>query len=72
MHTKQIGKNLYQIDLETGGLKNLICSYVIKGKKTILVESGPTNSVPNLLSGLKELNVNLSEHRIRGGYAYSP
>lgn len=60
MHTKEIGKNLYQIDLETGGLKNLICSYVLKGKKTILVESGPTNSVPNLLSGLEELNVNLS------------
>ncbi len=59
MHTKLIGKHLYQIDLETGGLKNLICSYVLKGKKTILVESGPTNSVPNLLSGLKELNVNL-------------
>ncbi len=59
MHSKQIGKHLYQIDLETGGFKNLICSYVIKGKKPLLVESGPTNSVPNLLTGLKELNINL-------------
>jgi glyoxylase-like metal-dependent hydrolase (beta-lactamase superfamily II) len=59
LHTKEIGSHLYQIDHQTGGLNNLICSYVILGKKTILVESGPTNSVPNLLSGLKELNVDL-------------
>ena len=61
MHTKEIGKNLYAIDLETDGLPNLICSYVIKGKKTVLVESGPTSSIQNLLSGLNELNVNLPD-----------
>ena len=58
MHTKQIAKNLFMVDLETGGLKNLICSYIIKGTKPLLVESGPTNSVPRLLLGLKELNIN--------------
>jgi glyoxylase-like metal-dependent hydrolase (beta-lactamase superfamily II) len=61
LHTKEIGKNLFLIDLETGGLKNIICSYVIKGKKTILVESGPISSVPKLLSGLKELEVKLED-----------
>jgi glyoxylase-like metal-dependent hydrolase (beta-lactamase superfamily II) len=61
LHTKEIGKNLYMVELETGGFKNLICSYVIKGKKTFLVESGPSNSIPNLLSGLKELEVKLEE-----------
>jgi glyoxylase-like metal-dependent hydrolase (beta-lactamase superfamily II) len=61
LHTKEIGKNLFIVELETGGFKNLICSYVIKGKKPFLVESGPSNSIPNLLSGLKELNVNLEE-----------
>ncbi len=62
MHTKQIGKNLYLIDLETGGYKNLIGSYVIKtAQKTVLVESGPTNSVPNLLAGLAELKVDLQD-----------
>jgi glyoxylase-like metal-dependent hydrolase (beta-lactamase superfamily II) len=59
MHTKQIGKNIYQIDLETGGYKNLIASYVIKtAKKTMIIESGPTNSIPNLLCGLAELKIN--------------
>ncbi len=61
MHTKEIGKNLFIVELKTGGIKNLICSYVIKGAKPFLVESGPTNSIPNLLSGLKELDVKLEE-----------
>ena len=57
MHTEEIGRNLFLIDLETGGFKNLICSYVMKGAETTLIESGPTSSVPNLLSGLEELDV---------------
>jgi len=61
LHTKKIGKNLFQVELETGGFKNLICSYIIKGAKTILVESGPTSSVPKLVSGLKELNINFED-----------
>jgi glyoxylase-like metal-dependent hydrolase (beta-lactamase superfamily II) len=61
LHTKEIGKNLFMLELETGGFKNLICSYVIKGKKPFLVESGPSKSILNLLSGLKELDVNLED-----------
>jgi len=57
MHTKEIGKNLFLIDLETGGFKNLIASYVLKGARTIIVETGPSSSIPNLVSGLKELDV---------------
>ena len=57
MHTKKIGENLFLIDLETGGFKNLIASYVLKGTKSIIVETGPSSSFPNLLSGLKDLNV---------------
>jgi len=45
LHIKQIGKNLFIVELETGGFKNLICSYLIKGKKPFLVESGPTSSI---------------------------
>jgi glyoxylase-like metal-dependent hydrolase (beta-lactamase superfamily II) len=57
MHTKEIGENLFLIDLETGGFKNLIASYVLRGAKTIIVETGPSSSISNLLSGLKELSV---------------
>jgi len=57
LHTKEIGKNLYQVELNTGNIRNLICSYIINGPKVFLVESGPTSSVPNLLSGLAELEI---------------
>jgi glyoxylase-like metal-dependent hydrolase (beta-lactamase superfamily II) len=61
LHTREIGKNLFQVELETGGFKNLICSYVIKTSKITLVESGPTSSVPNLISGLKELDIRFED-----------
>jgi glyoxylase-like metal-dependent hydrolase (beta-lactamase superfamily II) len=61
LHTKQVEKNLYMVDLKTGGFDRLICSYVITGEKLVLVESGPTSSVPNLLSGLKELRINFED-----------
>jgi len=57
LHTKEIGKNLHQVELNTGNIRNLICSYIINGPKVFLVESGPTSSVPNLLSGLAELEI---------------
>jgi len=49
------------VELETGGFKNLICSYVIKGRKPFLVESGPTNSIQNLLTALEQLDVKVDD-----------
>ena len=57
MHTKEVGKNTFLIDLETGGFKNLIASYVLTGKQAVIVETGPASSIPNLLSGLNELRI---------------
>jgi glyoxylase-like metal-dependent hydrolase (beta-lactamase superfamily II) len=48
---------LYLIDLETAGIRNFIASYVLKGKEVAIVETGPTSSVPNLLSSLEKLDV---------------
>jgi len=61
LHTQEIGKNLYQVDLETGGFKNLFCSYILRGSKIVIVESGPTSSVPRLVDGLKELNLRFED-----------
>jgi len=61
LHTKEIGKNIFQVELETGGFKNLICSYIIKAPEITLVESGPTSSVPTLISGLQELDINFED-----------
>jgi len=61
LHTQEIGKNLYQVDLKTGGFKSLISSYILRGTEIIIVESGPTSSVPTLIDGLKELNLRLED-----------
>jgi glyoxylase-like metal-dependent hydrolase (beta-lactamase superfamily II) len=57
MQITKLENHLYQIDVETAGIKNFIASYILKGKQVAMVETGPTSSVPNLLFCLKELKV---------------
>jgi len=59
MHTKQLTSHLYITDLKPTGVENFIASYVLKGTKaTAIIETGPTCSIPNLLTGLNEIGVN--------------
>jgi glyoxylase-like metal-dependent hydrolase (beta-lactamase superfamily II) len=57
MHITKLEDHVFMIDLEPGGLENFIASYVLKGKKAAIIETGPTASVPNLIMGLKKLGV---------------
>jgi len=58
MLTRKLGEHLYIIDLKPVGIENFIASYVLKGEKaTAIVETGPTCSIPNLLTGLREIGV---------------
>ncbi|HKZ95256.1 MAG TPA: MBL fold metallo-hydrolase [Candidatus Bathyarchaeia archaeon] len=58
MHTKQLNEHLHIIDLKPTGVDNFIASYVLKGPKaTAIIETGPTCSIPNLLTGLNEIRV---------------
>jgi len=58
MHTKRLSDHLHIIDLKPTGLENFIASYVLKGEKaTAIIETGPTCSIPNLLSGLEEIGI---------------
>jgi len=59
MRITKIENHLYLIDVETAGIKNFIASYTLKGRQAAIVETGPTSSVPNLLSSLKELKIRL-------------
>ncbi len=49
------------VDLETAGIEKFIASYILVGPKTMIVETGPTSSIPNLLSALSELNVKVED-----------
>jgi glyoxylase-like metal-dependent hydrolase (beta-lactamase superfamily II) len=57
MNVTRLEDHIFLIDVSPGGLENFIASYVLKGKHVAIVETGPTSSVPNLLSGLKKLNI---------------
>ena len=61
MHITKIEKHLYLIDVEAARIKDFIASYILKGRHVAIVETGPASSVPNLLFGVKELNINPEE-----------
>jgi len=61
MQITKLESYLYQIDVETAGIKNFIASYVLKGEQTAIVETGPNSSLPNLLSCLRKLGVKLED-----------
>ena len=57
MRVTRIEEHIHLIDLEPAGVEDLIASYVLKGNRVGIIESGPSSTVQNLLSGLEELNV---------------
>jgi len=61
MHVTKVEEHLYLIDVETARMKNFIASYILKGKQVAIVETGPTSSIPNLISALRKLNVKLED-----------
>jgi glyoxylase-like metal-dependent hydrolase (beta-lactamase superfamily II) len=61
MRATKLDEHVDLIDLETAGFENFIASYVLKGRKAAIIETGPTSSVPNLLAGLGKLGVKLED-----------
>jgi glyoxylase-like metal-dependent hydrolase (beta-lactamase superfamily II) len=57
MHVKELNESLYIIDLQTAGYIGFFASYLLKGDKIAIIETGPTSSVPNLLAGLSKIGV---------------
>jgi glyoxylase-like metal-dependent hydrolase (beta-lactamase superfamily II) len=57
MYSTRLNNHLYLIDLEPLGIENFIASYVLMGNKTMIVETGPTTSIENLLTGLSEIGI---------------
>jgi glyoxylase-like metal-dependent hydrolase (beta-lactamase superfamily II) len=43
------------------GIENVIASYVLRGDKVAVVETGPTTSIPNLFAGLQEIGIRNEE-----------
>ena len=61
MYSKRLNDYIYLIDLKPMGIENFIASYVIVGNKKMIVETGPTTSVENLLTSLREIGIRNDE-----------
>jgi len=53
--------SIYLIDLKPLGIENVIASYVLRGNKVAIIETGPTTSIHNLLAGLQEIGIRNEE-----------
>jgi glyoxylase-like metal-dependent hydrolase (beta-lactamase superfamily II) len=61
MHISKVEEHIHLVDVETAGIENFIASYIVKGKKVAVIETGPTSSIPNLILALEKLNIKPSE-----------
>lgn len=61
MHSVRLEPHIFLIDLKPVGFSHFIASYIIKAKKVAIVETGPKATIPNLLTGLKEIRVNVED-----------
>lgn len=61
MYSKRLNDFMYLIDLKPEGFENFSASYVIKGSRVAIIETGPRLTVENLLAGLKEIGVKREE-----------
>jgi glyoxylase-like metal-dependent hydrolase (beta-lactamase superfamily II) len=57
MYSRKLNDHIYLIDLKPMGIENFIASYVIVDDKNMIVETGPTTSIGNLLTGLREIGI---------------
>ena len=57
----KVNGKIYMIDVKPFGIENFTAVYVLKGEKTALIEGGPASGAERLLTGLREIGVNLKE-----------
>lgn len=61
MRIIEIAEHIHLIDLELAGISSFIGSYVLKGKNTAIVETGPASTIQSLLTGLEKLDVEVKD-----------
>lgn len=59
MKTTQIAESVYMIDAPFHGQSGVLGTYVVKGESTVIVDPGPTVSIPHVIKGLRKLNIKL-------------
>ena len=61
MDIRKVYDFVYLIDLKPMGIEGTIASYVVRGDKVAIIETGPTVSIRNLLGGLENIGIRTDE-----------
>jgi glyoxylase-like metal-dependent hydrolase (beta-lactamase superfamily II) len=61
MNIRKVNDFIHLIDLKPMGIENYIASYVLRGEKVAIIETGPTVSIENLLGGLEKIGIKTEE-----------
>jgi len=61
MGIRKVNDFVYLIDLKPMGIEDTIASYVLQGDKIVIIETGPTVSIGNLLGGLEKIGIKTEE-----------
>jgi glyoxylase-like metal-dependent hydrolase (beta-lactamase superfamily II) len=61
MFSSRLNEFIFLCDLKPASISHFVASYIVKSKKIAVIEAGPSNSIPNLLSGLREIEVNVED-----------
>lgn len=57
----RVDPHVFLVDLKPAGFGHFIASYVLRAERIAVVETGPTATVPNLLTGLREIGVDVED-----------
>ena len=52
-----VGGRVYMIDAEYHGRNGVLGTYVVKGDRSMVIDPGPTASIPGVVEGLEELGI---------------
>ncbi len=61
MFCTRLSDFIFLCDLRPASISHFVASYIIKSKKTAVIEAGPSNSLPNLLLGLRKADVEVED-----------
>jgi len=61
VYSERLNDHIYLIDLKPMGIEHFIASYILVDNKKMIIETGPTTSIGNLLAGLRELEIKNEE-----------
>ncbi|MBS7620872.1 MBL fold metallo-hydrolase [Candidatus Bathyarchaeota archaeon] len=53
----KVADHIFMIDVEAARIRNFVASYIVRGESVVIIETGPTSSIHNLVGRLLKLGI---------------